>query len=65
MPGQASPPHLSPFVDNQQEGYMPERQREINTLAGIATAHESDSSSSDLEEAPPTKKKADSDSDIA
>ena len=49
MPGQPSPPHLSPFVDNQQEGYMPDRQREINTLAGIATAHESESSSEEEE----------------
>jgi hypothetical protein len=25
-------------VDNEYEGYMPDRQREINTLAGVATA---------------------------
>jgi len=26
---------LSPFVDNEAEGYLPDRQREINSLAGI------------------------------
>jgi len=61
MPGQPAPPHLSPFVDNQQEGYMPDRQREINTLAGVATAHES--SSSDSEEEQPAKPNRAKDSD--
>ena len=28
------PPHLSPFVDNTQEGYIPSRQKEINMLKG-------------------------------
>ena len=36
-PGVAAPPHLSPFVDNEAAGYIPDRQREINTLAGVAT----------------------------
>jgi len=38
---------LSPFVDNEAEGYIPDRQREINTLAGVATAviEEAESSS--------------------
>lgn len=35
---QPCPAHLSPFVDNETEGYIPDRQREINTLAGIETA---------------------------
>ena len=34
-PGQPSPPHLSPFVDNKAEGYLPDRQQEINELKGI------------------------------
>ena len=34
-PGQAAPAHLSPFVDNVAEGYIPDRQREINALAGV------------------------------
>jgi hypothetical protein len=29
---------LSPFVDNEAQGYIPDRQREINTLAGVETA---------------------------
>lgn len=34
-PGIPAPAHLSPFVDNETEGYLPDRQREINALAGI------------------------------
>jgi pescadillo protein len=32
--GTPPPPHLSPFVDNTQEGYVPTRQKEINQLKG-------------------------------
>lgn len=32
---QILPPHLSPFVDNEKEGYMPERQKQIDSLKGV------------------------------
>lgn len=34
-PGSPPPPHLSPFVDNKLEGYLPKRQEEINELKGV------------------------------
>lgn len=52
-PGVPAPPHLSPFVDNEGAGYVPDRQREINTLAGVETkavAEEEDSSEEEEEE---------------
>ena len=51
-PGVPAPPHLSPFVDNESAGYVPDRQREINTLAGVATpaAAEVEDSSEEEEE---------------
>jgi pescadillo protein len=39
LPGTPCPPHLSPFIDNEAEGYIPDRQREINTLSGVETAN--------------------------
>jgi len=50
MPGQPAPPHMSPFVDNEAERYIPDRQREINTLAGVATAQIESSDDSEVEE---------------
>jgi len=38
LPGIPAPAHLSPFIDNEAQGYIPDRQREINTLAGVETA---------------------------
>ena len=57
-PGIPPPAHLSPFVDNTEAGYLPDRQREINTLAGIETVEtlaENLSSDSDEEEADKAK----------
>lgn len=53
-PGIAAPPHLSPFgveSDGSQRGYMPDRQREINTLAGLNVQQPEESSSEEEEEA--------------
>ena len=33
-PGTAPPPHLSPFIDNKMEGYVPLREKEILHLKG-------------------------------
>lgn len=34
-PGSPPPAHLSPFVDNKLEGYLPRRQEEINDMKGV------------------------------
>ena len=60
---QPSPAHLSPFVDNEAEQYIPDRQREINTLAGVATAHIEAVDSSDESEKEDNKK-VDSDPEV-
>jgi len=33
-PGVPPPPHMSPFIDNEKEGYVPQRQKEIMHLKG-------------------------------
>ena len=34
-PGTPPPAHLSPFIDNKLEGYLPRRQEEVNEMKGI------------------------------
>ena len=50
IPGVPAPAHLSPFIDNAEAGYIPDRQREINSLAGIETAVNVEEMSSDSDE---------------
>ena len=50
IPGIPAPAHLSPFVDDAETGYVPDRQREINSLAGIETAVNAEEMSSDSDE---------------
>ena len=59
-PGVPPPPHLSPFVDNSKEGYVPSRQKEINQLKGEEVDddmvdEESEKSSEEEEQKQPEK----------
>lgn len=61
-PGDAPPAHLSPFVDNKLEGYLPKRQEEINDIKGIVEEVfepevDEEEAESDSEDAPNTKNK--------
>ncbi|MDR3735793.1 MAG: hypothetical protein P4L10_09675 [Acidobacteriaceae bacterium] len=60
-PGKPLPAHLSPFVDNKKEGYVPTRQKEIDQMKGIeqeAAEAMEDVDESSEEEAPEEVKKA-------
>lgn len=53
--GVPPPPHLSPFVENSKEGYLPTRQKEINQLKGEVVEDEIEfesDSESEQEEVP-------------
>ena len=56
-PGVPPPPHLSPFVENAKEGYIPTRQKEINQLKGEVVDDLSDDEEESEEEAPVPPKK--------
>ena len=49
-PGVPPPPHLSPFVDNSEEGYVPVRQKEINAIKGEDEEIEDEEEDSEEEE---------------
>jgi len=55
VPGKVLPAHLSPFVDNAREGYIPTRQKEISQMKGIEeepmeVEEESEDDEGDVEE---------------
>lgn len=50
-PGNPPPAHLSPFIDNEQEGYIPMRHKEIQHLKGEEVV-ESESENEEMVEAP-------------
>ena len=55
LPGVSPPAHLSPFIDNQKEGYQPDRSKEIAHLKGEEIV---ESESEDEVVAKPVKKSA-------
>jgi pescadillo protein len=40
LPGQELPPHLSPFVNDQQEGYVPDQRKRLDSLIARANSSE-------------------------
>jgi pescadillo protein len=55
-PGTPPPAHLSPFIDNEQEGYVPMRHKEIQHLKGEEVV-ETESEDEEMVEAPKAPKK--------
>lgn len=49
-PGKTLPAHLSPFVDNEAEGYIPTRQKELNELKGVTMQVDEEDYSEEEEE---------------
>ncbi len=49
VPGQTLPPHLSPFVDSKELGYMTSREKEIKRLKGEFVEESVDDSEEEVE----------------
>ena len=56
-PGAPPPAHMSPFVDNETEGYVPMRQKEIQHLKGEEVV-ESENEDEEMVAEEPVKKPA-------
>jgi len=59
-PGNPPPAHLSPFIDNEKEGYVPMRQKEIAHLKGEEVVESSSDSEEEVEPVKPKSNKKDS-----
>jgi pescadillo protein len=60
-PGVPPPAHLSPFIDNEKEGYVPLRQKEIMHLKGedvVESEEDEDEPMVEEKKQKPTKEKA-------